>query len=262
MSRYIDCTMPFYDFMPVGNVWAWDVPFQTRPITTHAQNSYELWMITMHSETGTRLMIKAMQDPNAPTVDRLPLEQFLNRDAVVLDTPCGRDGFVTAEQVEEAVKNAEIHKGDVFILRTGWGDDERYLEIGDDYARHGPAVSKAGAETLCRIMHEYESNLAASDVAYWGRGEKYQGPLWADRPAYARNPFPSVEARRFLAQYTPEKAIEDWESPNVMTTNGINFIGAMVNLNKITKQRIKLSVIPMKLKGARGAPCSVIAEEI
>ena len=94
MSRYIDCTMPFYDFMPVGNVWAWDVPFQTRPITTHAQNSYELWMITMHSETGTRLMIKAMQDPNAPTVDRLPLEQFLNRDAVVLDTPCGRDGFV------------------------------------------------------------------------------------------------------------------------------------------------------------------------
>ena len=26
MSKYIDCTMPFYDYMPVGNVWAWDVP--------------------------------------------------------------------------------------------------------------------------------------------------------------------------------------------------------------------------------------------
>ena len=25
MSKYIDCTMPFYDYMPVGNVWAWDV---------------------------------------------------------------------------------------------------------------------------------------------------------------------------------------------------------------------------------------------
>ena len=73
MSKYIDCTMPFYDYMPVGNVWAWDVPFRTEPITTHEKNSYELWMITMHSETGTRLMIKAMQDPNAPTVDRLPL---------------------------------------------------------------------------------------------------------------------------------------------------------------------------------------------
>ena len=90
----------------------------------------------------------------------------------------------------------------------------------------------------------------------------YQGPLWADRPAWERNPFPSIEARRFLAQYTAEKAIEDWESPNVMTTNNISFIGAMVNLNQISKMRVKLSVVPMKLKGARGAPCSVIAEEI
>jgi hypothetical protein len=32
--RMIDLTLPLYDFMPVGNVWAWDVPFQARPITT------------------------------------------------------------------------------------------------------------------------------------------------------------------------------------------------------------------------------------
>lgn len=99
MSKYIDCTMPFYDYMPVGNVWAWDVPFRTEPITTHEKNSYELWMITMHSETGTRLMIKAMQDPNAPTVDRLPLNEFLNRDAVILDVPCGMDGAVDRKSV-------------------------------------------------------------------------------------------------------------------------------------------------------------------
>ena len=153
MSKYIDCTMPFYDYMPVGNVWAWDVPFRTEPITTHEKNSYELWMITMHSETGTRLMIKAMQDPNAPTVDRLPLNEFLNRDAVILDVPCGMDGAVTAEQVRSAAGNADIRKGDIFILRTGWGDDERYLELGDAYARRGPCISKEGAEELCRIMH-------------------------------------------------------------------------------------------------------------
>ena len=104
MSKYIDCTMPFYDYMPVGNVWAWDVPFRTEPITTHEKNSYELWMITMHSETGTRLMIKAMQDPNAPTVDRLPLNEFLNRDAVILDVPCGMDGAVTAGQIRSAAE--------------------------------------------------------------------------------------------------------------------------------------------------------------
>ena len=79
MSKYIDCTMPFYDYMPVGNVWAWDVPFRTEPITTHEKNSYELWMITMHSETGTRLMIKAMQDPNAPT--GCPMRHGRRRDS-------------------------------------------------------------------------------------------------------------------------------------------------------------------------------------
>ena len=178
MSKYIDCTMPFYDYMPVGNVWAWDVPFRTEPITTHEKNSYELWMITMHSETGTRLMIKAMQDPNAPTVDRLPLNEFLNRDAVILDVPCGMDGAVTAGQIRSAAEDADIRKGDIFILRTGWGDDERYLELGDAYARRGPCISKEGAEELCRIMHENESSLAGSDVAYWGR----QDGIFPDTP--------------------------------------------------------------------------------
>lgn len=261
MPKYIDCTIPLYDFMPVGNVWAWDVPFQTRPITTHKDQSYELWMITMHSEAGTRIMIKAMQDPTAPTVDKIPLEKLVNRDAVVIDTPCGRDGAVTPKQIEDAFAKVDYRKGDAVIVRTGWGDNERWVELGDDYARHGPCISKAGAERLCAIMRENDSDLTGADVAYWGRGDKYQGPLWADRPGWARNPFPSVEARRFLAQYTKEKAIEDWESPNVMTTNNINFIGAMVNLGSITKERVKMTVLPMKLQGARGATCNVFVEE-
>lgn len=261
MLKYVDCTIPLYDFMPVGNVWAWDVPFHTEPITTHKNNSYELWMITMHSEAGTRLMIKAMQDPNAPTVDKLPLEQLVNREAVVIDVPCGFDGSVSKEQIIAGFENADYRDGDVVILRTGWGDDNRWEKLGDDYARHTTCISKEAAEELCRIMKEHNSDLAGSDVAYWGRGDKYQGPLWADRPAWARNPFPSIEAKRFLAQYTPEKAIEDWESPNVMTTNNINFIGAMVNLGEIKKQRVKITVLPMKLQGARGATCNVFVEQ-
>lgn len=261
MSKLIDCTIPLYDFMPVGNVWAWDVPFQSQPITTHENQSYELWMITMHSEAGTRIMIKAMQDPNAPTIDRIPLEQLVNREAVILDVPCGMDGAVSKQQILDAFAKADYRKGDVVILRTGWGDHNRWEEIGDAYARRGPCISKEAAETLCHIMRENGSDLTGSDVAYWGRGDKYQGPLWADLPAWQRNPFPSVEAKRFLAQYTKEKALEDWESPNVMTTNNINFIGAMVNLGEISQPRVRLTVVPMKLKGARGATCNCFVEE-
>lgn len=179
----------------------------------------------------------------------------------MIDVPCGYHGSVTPEQIKEGFAKADYRKGDVVILRTGWGDEKRWEKIGDDYARHTPCISKAAAEELCRIMKENGSDLAGSDVAYWGRGDKYQGPLWADRPGWARNPFPSIEAKRFLAQYTPEKAIEDWESPNVMTTNNINFIGAMVNLGEIKQERVKITVLPMKLQGARGATCNVFVEQ-
>jgi len=261
MKKYIDCTLPLYNFMPVGNVWAWDVPFQSEPITTHTNNSYELWMITMHSEAGTRLMIKAMQDPNAPTIDCIPLEQLVNREAVILSVPCSMEGAVSKEQIEAAFLKVDYRKGDVVILHTGWGDNNRWEKLGDDYARCGPCVSKEGAQALCRIMRENSSDLAGADVAYWGRGDKYQRPEWANKAAWERHPYPSIQAKRYLAQYTAKKAIEDWESPNVMTMNNINFIGAMVNLDQITKQRVKVTVLPMKLKGARGATCNVFIEE-
>lgn len=31
----VDLTLPMYDFMPVGNVWAWDVPYITVHPTDH-----------------------------------------------------------------------------------------------------------------------------------------------------------------------------------------------------------------------------------
>jgi kynurenine formamidase len=139
MPKYIDCTIPLYDYMPVGNVWAWDVPFQTEPITTHGVNSFELWMITMHSEAGTRIMIKAMQDPNAPTVEKIPLAQLVSRPAVVIDVPCGMEGSVTAEQIEEGFKKADYRKGDVVILRTGWAT----MNAGKSWAMIIPAEAHA-----------------------------------------------------------------------------------------------------------------------
>src|SRR3712207_7608575 len=84
--RMIDLTLPLYDFMPVGNVWAWDVPFQARPITTAERNGYELTMVTMHSEAGTRLMIRAMTHEGAATVDQLPLESLVDRKSTRLNS--------------------------------------------------------------------------------------------------------------------------------------------------------------------------------
>ncbi|MBM4333140.1 MAG: hypothetical protein FJ117_18305 [Deltaproteobacteria bacterium] len=258
--RFIDLTLPLYDYMPVGSVWAWDVPFQTQPITTD-NHGYVLHMITMHSETGTRLMIRAMQDPNAPKVDEIPLEKIVLRDTAIVDAPCGMGGMIAREDMEKAFKGVQLERGDAIIIRTGWGDDERWVKLGDDYARKTPFVSKEAAEKLVEIMKKNGSDLVGSDVATWGRGDKYQLPEWASKPAWERVPFPSYQAKRYLASYTKQKAYEDFQSPHILNSADIMYIGAMCNLGAIKKNRVKLIVLPMKLKGMRGASCRVIAIE-
>ncbi|MBP1933355.1 cyclase family protein [Ammoniphilus resinae] len=261
MSKWIDLTLPLYEYMPVGNVWAWDVPFQTETITKDSFNGYELTMIKMFSETGTRLMIRAMQDPKAPRVHELPLETLMMRDAVVVDLPAAADYEVSGRDIINAFEGVEIRTKDAIILRTGWGDNERWVEIGDDYARTAPHYSKEAAEQLVEIMKAHDSDLVGTDIPYWGGGRKYQLPLWGSKPAWERNPFPSVEAKRFLAQYSREKAYEDFPSPNVLNSADVMYIGAMCNLGAISKSRVKLSVLPLKVQGARGATCNVVALE-
>ncbi|MCM3759948.1 cyclase family protein [Alkalihalobacillus oceani] len=261
MGKWIDLTLPLYDYMPVGNVWAWDVPFQSTPITSDTFNGYELTMITMFSETGTRLMIRAMQDADAPKVHELPLDTLMMQDAVVVELPCQADDELFAVDIEKAFANVTLKKGDAIILRTGWGDDENWVKLGDDYARTAPHLSKEAAEKLVEIMKENESELVGTDIPYWGGGRKYQLPQWASKPAWERNPFPSVEAKRFLANYTLEKAYEDFPSPHVLNSADVMYIGAMCNLGEIRQSRVKLSVLPLKVQGARGATCNVVAFE-
>ena len=56
-------------------------------------------------------------------------------------------------------------------------------------------------------------------------------------------------------------ALDDWQSPAVLTAAGINFIGAMCNLGGLSRRRVHLIVLPMKIQGARGASCRVVAVE-
>lgn len=259
MGKWVDLTLPLYDHMPVGNVWAWDVPFQSEPITRDDVQGYELTMITMFSETGTRLMIRAMQDPTAPRVDELPLETLMNRDAVIFEIPCGKDYVITREDVERAAEKADFREGDAILIRTGWGDNENWVKLGDDYARTGPYMSNEGATRLVELMKAKKSDLVGADFPYWGGGRKHQLPEWGSKPAWERQPFPSLQAKRYLAQYTKEKAYDDFGSPYIMNSADVMYIGAMCNLGSIAKDRSKLSILPLKLQGMRGATCRCVA---
>lgn len=259
MSKWIDLTLPLYDHMPVGNVWAWDVPFQTEPITRDDFHGYELTMIKMFSETGTRLMIRAMQDPTAPRVHELPLETLMMRDVVMVDIPCEKEYVIQAADIVRAIKAAPMQKGDAILIRTGWGDNENWVKLGDDYSRTAPYISDEAANKLVEIMKANGSDLIGTDCPYWGGGRKHQLPEWGSKPSWERHPFPSLQAKRYLAQYSKEKAYADFGSPHIMNSADVMYIGAMCNLGAIDKPRAKLSVLPLKIQGARGATCRCVA---
>ena len=260
MARYVNLTLPLYDFMPVGNVWAWDVPFQSRPITTVERNGFELSMITMHSETGTRLMIPRMQDPNAPTVDQVDLEDLVMRDLHVADLPSAAEEEIGGEQMRRCLAELDgFARGAALLVRTGWGDGRRWESLGDDYARNTPHFSPDAAEAVCDWLLERGSNLILSDVAYYGRGEKHMLPDWANRPAWEREPFPSIAAQRFLATYDRRKSEEDWDSPPVFNRKGVMYVGACCDCGQIRERTLKVIVLPMRLQGFAGASCTVVA---
>lgn len=261
-KRIVDLSIPLYDYMPVGNVWAWDVPFTHENITTIEQHGFELWRIVMHSETGTRLMPPVMSDHTLPHIDELDLNTLVDRETLVVDIPKGPREPITAEDIKRYVEPADFRTGDALLIRTGWGDNQRYYELGDDYTRRTPHFGESGAEALIELMREKKSDLLLSDIAYYGCGDTYMMPEWSSKPFWERQPFPSDAAKRYMHAYTTEKMKADWGSARALTASGfVMLCAALVDCNKITQPRINVTVLPLKLRGGVASPARIIATE-
>src|SRR3712207_7366906 len=72
---------------------------------------------------------------------------------------------------------------------------------------------------------------------------------------------PSVEAQRYLAGYTKEKALEDFQSPAVMTGANINFVGAMCNLGAIRARRFRSEEHTSELQSRQYLVCRLLLEK-
>lgn len=263
----IDLTLPLYPFMPVGNVWAWDSPFKTTPITSHQDNGIAFYHMSFHSETGTRLMLKACYDANASMIDELDYSSFVNRETIVIDIPKGEFAEITSDDIDSTLgQEPDFRNGDAVLIRTGWGDHERFRELGDDYAIRSPHFSVEGAQRLVEIMKVHNSDLFLVDVAYIGNtGEKFMRPEWALRKPWDRPPFPSVQARIYMRYYTEDQGkggrCGDWAA-SVPLHAHLTPVAALANCGLIHNKRIKVTILPLFIEGASGAPCSVVAIEM
>ncbi len=264
--RVINLTLPLYPHMPVGNVWAWDSPFQTKPVTTYESHGMALYQMTFHSETGTRLMLSACYDAHAPHVAELDYGPLVNRPTVVIDIPKREFEEILPSDIDATLaRESSFQEGDAVLLRTGWGNDERYRKMGDDYAIRTPHFSVAGAERLIQVMQAKKTDLMLTDCAYIGNtGEKYMRSEWAQRDPWDRPPFPSQHSRIYLRHYSVDRgrggASADWAA-SVPLHAALSPVAALANCGAIRQKRIRVTVLPLFMEGASGAPCSVIAIE-
>src|SRR3712207_4466628 len=107
--------------------------------------------------------------------------------------------------------------------------------------------------------------LILTDCAYIrARGQGLQYPEWSPRAPSDSPQFPSQHARLYMSHYTGSRGAggsgPDFPA-SVPLHEAVSPVAALANCGAITKKRIKVSVLPLYLQGAAGAPCSVVAME-
>jgi kynurenine formamidase len=229
---------------------------------TCEENGIKVDYLAVHSESGTRMMTKATYDPTFPKIGETDLGRWVDMPTVVIDVPKAASEEITASDIDEKVaSNPDYRDGDAVLLRTGWGDDERFRALGDAYATTTPHFSDAGAARLAELMASKGSETLGIDVAYIGNlAPFHMKKEWVDLPPWLRPPFPSEQARTYMRYYTPDKGLRDWSASRPLHAVG-TVLAALCNTGRIRSRRIRMTALPLFIGQAPGAPTTVVAIE-
>jgi kynurenine formamidase len=262
--KVIDLSMTIYEGCPVGSVWPYDTPFTIEEIWSHEKHGFRSFKMTLSQEgAGTRFMVEStfLEAKDGLKVDQVDLSKLVLRDAVVLDTPKEAEGEIMADDIDHALANANYRPGDAVIVRTGWGDNERYRRIGTDYVIKAPHWTRPASEKITSFMKANGSDLLIYDSERFADlvGTKAYGG-WAQRKPLPK-PWPSPEALEVTNNFVRDDTLLECSSYLPFVRNRIMVVGAAVNCGAISQKRVKVIVLPLKVEGACGVPCRVVALE-
>ena len=262
MKKVIDLTMHIYEGMGIGRVFPEEQEFIIEDTFNYKDHGIRVSRFIMWQEPGTRLNLGsvAASRRDQTKLDEIDLNSLYERETVILDIPKGPGEGVLDTEIEKAFSEVNYREGDWVIIHTGWGDNQRYFDLGDDYPLKSPYYSDGAGKRLAEILSANKTPLFGYDTASMGHPAKHIIPKWVKRDP--RPPgWPSPEAKEFLKNYTPQMLKEDWGAVMPLPAAGIMILGGLVNVGALTKKRVKLTILPLKLKGVGGGPCRVVAIE-
>ncbi len=233
--KLIDLTMPLYEGMPVGygsidfkKHPSWPEAFKMTETRSYEPDGMSFHVYSIFCNTGTRLIMASWKKDFKydPTLDTVDINKLILRDTVIIDMPKGEEEIIDPEDLEAAFNQAEVQKGDALLIRTGWGDNERYLEMGHDYRKKGPHYTALSANKLMELLTKNQSDMWLYDHVLMTGLDKRTGMHGG-----------------FTAR------------------TGRMSVGGLVNTGAITNPRVKLLILPLRIADAHIAPCRVVAVE-
>lgn len=177
---------------------------------TYQQYGCSLMAIEFDGEEGTCLIAPGTGNEGYDLVEDIPLEELCG-PARLIYIPKKAAEVVSADEMKKAMAESGYEKGELLLLRTGWGDSPQIYAnwYNKEYVAKNP------------ILHEDASQVI---VDY---GVKTFG---ADIPLLCR--FDS----------------EDWMPYRVLDQKLINIMLCLINLNEIKKNPFTFIGLPLKVE--------------
>ena len=200
------------------------------PITTVETRGVYVCNIEMTTQCFTHIESSSHMIQGGRNIDEVPLEWFIN-DGVVIDMMHKKASEgVSADDLEKA--NPDVRPGDTIIIKTGWTD-----------------FCFGTRQFWAEMVHLKES------AADWIVSKK-----------------PRALMQDFFTDQAPLITCEHCGSlmhhGRSFAVNHKKFLGAdmiliewCTNLGAITKPRVQVIALPLKIKGAEGGPARVIVIE-
>jgi kynurenine formamidase len=277
--RLIDLTMPIWPGAGYGEI----LPFTNTPVEfveymDYAKNGMRQTRMKLNGETGSPLMMPAQHAPFDRTplqksprfnwlLHEIPLEEIVLHETTILDTPANERHEITAVEIEAALRAADFRKGDHVLLRSGWGTLRRAYEMGIDYLKNSPSVHYEAAAVLAEKMQAMDSRMFMTDCALVNP-PRVQGYNWflGDSPMKPLpKPWPSAEARERLmdmgGSYAYAHTSKEPSSYGVLIKNAIGCGKCLVNCDQIKERRVKMIILPLRIKNGGASSCRFVAVE-
>ena len=275
--RLIDLTMTIWPGAGYGEI----LPFTNTPVEfveymDYAKNGMRQTRMKMNGETGSPLMVPAQHAPFDMTplqksprfnwlLNEIPLEELVLHNTTILDIRADEDHEITAKEMELALKGADFQKGDHVLLRSGWGTLQRAYEMGIAYLKNSPSIHYDAAALLAERMEAMDSRMFMTDCALVNP-PRVQGYNWFLGDAPIRplpKPWPSAEARERLmdmgGSYAYAHTSKEPSSYGALIKKAIACGKCLVNCDQIKARRVKMIILPMRIKNGGASSCRFVA---